>query len=64
MNAATITQAQNKGLRHQFTEILGTIRRFAIELYTAHGGWFAYDAASPASGVIARIAAQNKIASK
>jgi hypothetical protein len=59
MNAATITQVQNKGLRHQFAELLGTIRRFAIELYTAHGGWFAHDAAHPASGAFARNAAKH-----
>lgn len=64
MNAATITQAQNKGLRHQFAGIFGTIRGFAIELYTAHGGWFAHDAAHPASGAFARNAVQNNVASK
>jgi len=54
MNTATITQAQNKGLRHQFADTLGKIRDFAIELYTAHGGWFVTDAAQPASGALAR----------
>jgi hypothetical protein len=58
MNAATITQVQIKGLRHQFADLLGTIRSFAIELYTAHGGWFAHDAAHPASGAFARTAAK------
>jgi len=64
MNTATITQAQSKGLRHQFADILGTIRDFAIELYTAHGGWFAHDAAHPASGAFARQAAKRNIVSK
>ena len=54
MNTATITQAQNKGLRHQFADAFGKIRDFAIELYTAHGGWFVTDAAQPASGALAR----------
>ncbi len=44
MSTATITQAQGKGLRHQFADSLGKIRAFAIELYVAHGGWFAHDA--------------------
>lgn len=63
MNTATITQAQGKGLRHQCADILGTIRDFAIELYTAHGGWFAHDAAHPASGAFARKAVNSSIAS-
>jgi hypothetical protein len=54
MNTATITQAQDKGLRHQFADIVSSIRTFAIELYAAHGGWFGYDAAQPVSGAIAR----------
>jgi len=54
MNTATITQAQDKGLRHQLADVLGKIRDFAIELYTAHGGWFVTDAAQPASGALAR----------
>ena len=54
MNTATITQAQDKGLRHHFADAFGKIRDFAIELYTAHGGWFAHDAAQPASGAFAR----------
>jgi hypothetical protein len=44
MSTATITQAQSKGLRHQFADAAGRIRAFAIELYVAHGGWFAHDA--------------------
>jgi len=63
MNTATITQAQDKGLRHQFAAITGTIRAFAIELYTAHGGWFAHDAAHPASGAFARSAQAAKLRS-
>ncbi|WP_296946460.1 hypothetical protein [uncultured Massilia sp.] len=53
MSIATITQAQDKGLRHQFAEAFATIRDFAIEMYTAHGGWFVVDAAQPASGALA-----------
>lgn len=64
MNTATISQAQTKGLRHQFAELLATIRGFAIELYTAHGGWFAHDVAHPASGAFARKAVQRNIVSK
>ncbi|WP_323142945.1 hypothetical protein [Massilia phyllosphaerae] len=64
MNTATITQAQSKGLRHQFADILGTIRGFAIELYTAHGGWLAHDVAHPASGAFARKAVKRNIVSK
>jgi hypothetical protein len=41
MSAATITQAQDKGLRHQFETLLGNVRKFAVELYAAHGGWLA-----------------------
>lgn len=61
MNTATITQAQNDGLRHQFADVLGKIRHFAIELYTAHGGWFttgatpaAPKAPQPAGDTVAR----------
>lgn len=54
MNTATITQAHDKGLRHHVADTLVKIRDFAIELYTAHGGWFAHDAAQPASGAFAR----------
>jgi len=64
MNTATITQAQSKGLRHQFADILGTIRGFAIELYTAHGGWFAHDVAHPASGAFARNAVKRNTVSQ
>lgn len=41
MTAATITQAQDKGLRHQFGALLGNVRDFAVGLYAAHGGWLA-----------------------
>lgn len=41
MSAATITQAQDKGLRHQFDALLGNVRNFAAGLYAAHGGWLA-----------------------
>jgi hypothetical protein len=44
MSTATITQAQDKGLRHQFAEAARNVRAFAIELYVAHGGWFSHDA--------------------
>ena len=40
MNAATITQAQNDGLRHHTTDLFATVRSFCEELFTAHGGWF------------------------
>jgi hypothetical protein len=54
MSTATITQAQDKGLRHQFAETVRHIRDFAVELYAAHGGWFVHDAGQPASIAIAR----------
>jgi hypothetical protein len=54
MNTATITQAHGKGLRRHIADTFGKIRDFAIELYTAHGGWFVHDAAQPASGALAR----------
>jgi hypothetical protein len=54
MNTATITQVHAKGLRHHLADTFGKIRDFAIELYTAHGGWFVLDAAQPASGALAR----------
>jgi hypothetical protein len=41
MSAATITQAQDKGLRHQFDALLANVRTFAAGLYAAHGGWLA-----------------------
>jgi hypothetical protein len=44
MSTATITQAQDKGLRHQFADSIARIRAFAIELFVAHGGWFVHDA--------------------
>lgn len=54
MNTATITQAHDKALRHHLADAFGKLRDFAIELYTAHGGWFVHDAAQPASGALAR----------
>jgi hypothetical protein len=54
MNTATINQAHDKGLRQHLADAFGKIRDFAIELYTAHGGWFVHDAAQPASGARAR----------
>ena len=60
MNTATIAQAHDKGLRHEFADVFAKIRNFAIELYTAHGGWFAVaqpavaKAAPPAGDVVAR----------
>jgi hypothetical protein len=41
MNAATITQAQDKGLRHQFADLFATVRGFSEQLFVAHGGWLA-----------------------
>jgi hypothetical protein len=38
MTVATITQAQDKGLRHQFAGIISDVLEFCRELYTAHGG--------------------------
>jgi len=61
MNAATITQAQSKNLRQQCADVLGSIRGFAIELYTAHGGWFVHDVAQPASGAFARNAVNSNV---
>ena len=40
MNAATITQAQEQGLRHQ-SGLFATIRNFSEQLFVAHGGWLA-----------------------
>lgn len=60
MNTATIAQAQDKGLRNEFADVFAKIRNFAIELYTAHGGWFAAaqpavaKAAPPAGDAVAR----------
>ena len=59
MNTATITQAHDKGLRTHVADAFGKIRDFAIELYTAHGGWFVSDAAQPASGALARSKQQS-----
>jgi hypothetical protein len=41
MSSVTITQAQGKGLRHQLADAASALRRFANELYAAHGGWAA-----------------------
>ena len=41
MTAATITQAQVKGLRHHFGALTDGVRAFATELFAAHGGWLA-----------------------
>jgi hypothetical protein len=60
MSTASITQAQNKGLRHQFADSLGKIRDFAVELYAAHGGWFVHDAAQPSSVAIARATRKSR----
>lgn len=38
MTVATITQAQFKGLRHQFAGIAGGLLEFCRKLYAAHGG--------------------------
>jgi hypothetical protein len=48
MSSATITQAQGKGLRHQIADVGSALRRFAAELYAAHGGWAAARPAVPA----------------
>jgi hypothetical protein len=60
MSTATITQAQNKGLRHQFADAVASIRDFAIELYAAHGGWFVQDASQPASAASARATQKSR----
>jgi hypothetical protein len=49
MNTATIATA-SKAQRSIFADVANRIRAFAIELYSAHGGWFVLDAAQPASG--------------
>jgi hypothetical protein len=41
MTAATITQAQDKGLRHQLSALAASVGAFATELFAAHGGWLA-----------------------
>jgi hypothetical protein len=38
MSTATITQAQDKGLRHQFAAMSGAALDFCRKLYAAHGG--------------------------
>jgi hypothetical protein len=38
MSVATITQAQDKSLRHQFAGIASDVLEFCRKLYTAHGG--------------------------
>jgi hypothetical protein len=38
MSVATITQAQDKSLRHQFAGIASEVLEFCRNLYTAHGG--------------------------
>ena len=40
MNAATITQAQEDGPRHQ-SGLFATVRSFCEQLFVAHGGWLA-----------------------
>jgi hypothetical protein len=57
MSTATITQAQDKGLRHQFADSLGKIRDFAIELYAAHGGWIAHQTAQDSRAQLMSLAA-------
>jgi hypothetical protein len=41
MTAATITQVQDKGLRHQLQALATGLREFSAELFAAHGGWLA-----------------------
>jgi hypothetical protein len=60
MSTATITQAQNKGLRHQFADAVASIRDFAVELYAAHGGWFVHAAGQPGSVAIARATQKSR----
>jgi hypothetical protein len=38
MTAATITQTQDKGLRHQFAGIASNVQEFCRKLYAAYGG--------------------------
>jgi hypothetical protein len=38
MSTATITQAQEKGLRHQFADAAGSVLDFCRKLYAAYGG--------------------------
>jgi hypothetical protein len=39
MSAATIIQAQDKGLRQQFVALVDGIGGFAMSLYAPHRGW-------------------------
>jgi hypothetical protein len=57
MSTATITQAQDKGLRQQFADSLGTIRDFAVALYAAHGGWIAQGASQNGRDQLMSLAA-------
>jgi hypothetical protein len=38
MTTATITHAQDKGLRHQFADAAGNVLDFCRKLYAAYGG--------------------------
>jgi hypothetical protein len=38
MSTSTITQAQDKGLRHQFAALSSAALDFCHKLYAAHGG--------------------------
>jgi hypothetical protein len=38
MSTATITQAQDKGLRHQFADLSTAVLDFCHKLFAAHGG--------------------------
>jgi hypothetical protein len=38
MSTATITQAQDKGLRHQFADLSAAVLDFCHKLFAAHGG--------------------------
>lgn len=57
MSTATITQAQDKGLRQQIADSFGKIRAFAIGLYAAHGGWLAQGAAQDGRHELMSLAA-------
>lgn len=50
MSAITITQAQDKGLRHHFA----SLNRFAAGLFAAAGGWPTHPSASLADLIAAR----------
>lgn len=60
MNAATITQAQNEGLRHQSTDLFATVRSFCEQLFTAHGGWFARNDDATARKEMLALAAESE----